>query len=169
MDHAGELHVHRPLQRAVHLRGDVVPGDRLADDLQLLHRFHGREAGGLVDVPPRQRDIEAPPADEFAVGDRARGIRADGDDSLVHGEIFHGPLEVLGGQLQQDPPRLGRDPARGEGVALDRVGTAGAALVDRHVGAAHDERGVGVRDVESSHIICRIAVPVPWPPSVLPT
>ena len=86
--HAGKLDVDGPLQRAVHLGGNVVALRRLADDLELLHRLELGHAGGRVGVVARQRDVEPLSADQFAVGDFPRGIGRDRDHALADGELI---------------------------------------------------------------------------------
>ena len=56
--------------------------------------------------------------------------------------------EPRGSHLQQHAPGFRRDAPHGPAIGLDRVRTAGSALVDGDVGAAHDARGVVVRDVQ---------------------
>ena len=148
VDHPREVDVDGPLERSVHLGGDVVARDRLADQLQVLHRLDARDAGGLVDVGARQRHVETPPADEFPVGDRPRGIAQERDHPLAHAQLLHRHAEALGRHVQQHPPGLRRDVASDHGVALDRVRAARAALVHGQVGAPHDHRGPVEGDVE---------------------
>ena len=60
----------------------------------------------------------------------------------------HGHAEPLGRHLQQDPARLCGHAARGPGVAFDRIRPTRPALIDRNVGAAHDQRGLLEGDVQ---------------------
>ncbi len=85
--HARQLDVHRPLQRAVDLGGNVVALRRLADDLQLLHRLDLRDAGRRVDVVAGQRDVELLAADQLAVGDALRRIGLHGDHGGADREL----------------------------------------------------------------------------------
>ena len=148
MNHARQLHVHGPFQRAVHLGGNVVALRRLADDLEFLHRLHLGHAGGRVDVVARQRDVESLSADQFSVGDALGRIGLHRDHAVADRKLIDRHAEPRGSHLQQHPPRLGRDAPHGPAIPLDRRRTAGAALIDGDVRAAHDAGGLVVGDVQ---------------------
>jgi hypothetical protein len=63
MNHAGQLHINGPFQRAVYFGGNVVTLRRVADVFQLLHGLNRRQASCHVDILPGQRDIEPLSAD----------------------------------------------------------------------------------------------------------
>ena len=146
--HARELHVDRPFERRVHLAGDVVPGDRLPDQLEVLDGLHARDPGGRVDVAAGQRDVEAASADQLPVRHHSRAIGPHRDYAITHVEFAHGDAKALRGHLEQHPPPFRRHAAGHHRITLDRVGPSRSALIDSLVGAAHDEGGHVVGDVE---------------------
>jgi len=146
--HAGKLDVHGPLQRTIHLGGNVVALRRRADDLHRLYVLHLRRAGGRIGVVAGQPDVEASPANQFAVGDPLRRVGRDGDDALADDELGGRHAEVHGCQIEQDAPGFGRHAAHRPSVRLQRIRSTGAALIDRHVGIAHDEGRLVVCDVQ---------------------
>ena len=148
MHHARNVHVHGPLERAVHLGGNVVALRRVADNLELLNRLDLRHAGGRVDVVPRERDVEALAANQLAVGDAPGRLRLHADHGVAHLEPIDRHAEVRGRHLEQHAPRLRGDAAHRPAVHLNRVGAARAALVHGVVGAAHDAARPVERDVE---------------------
>ena len=150
VDHAWHFHVHRPLQRSVHLRWNVVAPRRLADVLHPLHRLQLRDAGGGVGVLAGQGDIEFLAANQLAVGDGAfGGITVSGtDDAVTDGERRRRHAEMLRRHLEQHTARFRRDAAHRVAVGLQCVRSARAALIDGDVGAAHHAGGVLERDVE---------------------
>ena len=148
VQHAGQLHVHGPLQRAVHLGRDVVALRRLTDDLQLLHGLDRRHARGGVGVLAGQGDVEALAADQLAVGDALRRVGGDAHHAFADGERGHGHTESRGCHLQQHPARFRRDAAHRPAVRLQGVGATGSALVDGDVRAAHHAAGAVVGDVQ---------------------
>jgi hypothetical protein len=65
VDHARQLHVDRPLERAVDLGRDVVALRRLPDVFQVLNRLELRLTCGRVDVVAGERDVEPPAANQL--------------------------------------------------------------------------------------------------------
>src|SRR5206468_6080672 len=137
-----------PFQRAVHLGRNVVALWRPAHDLEVLYRFYLRLTCGRVDVVSRQRDIEPLSPDQLSVSDAPRGIRFHGDHALADGELIDGDGKSRGCHLQQNSPGLGSDAPHGPAIGLNSIRSAGSALVDGDVGAAHDASGLVVCDVQ---------------------
>ena len=79
--HAGRLHARGPFQRTVYFGRNVVALRRLADDLQILHGLHLRDAGRRIDVVAGERDVEPLAANQLAVCHPLRGIRFDRNDA----------------------------------------------------------------------------------------
>ncbi len=63
VNHARQFDVHRPLQRAVHLRRNVVAPWRLAYHFEFRNGFCPGHAGGGVDIVSGKRDVELFSAD----------------------------------------------------------------------------------------------------------
>jgi hypothetical protein len=148
VNHAGRSHVDRPLQRAVDFRRDVVPLRRAPDDLEFLYRLHLGDAGGRVDVLAGERHVELLSADQLPVRDVLRRVGLHRDDARADGERARGYSEPRRCHVEEDAPSLGRDAPHRPAVGLDGVRAAGPALIDRHVGAAHDARRLVVLHVE---------------------
>ena len=148
MHHVRKPDVHGPLERSVHFGRDVVSRQRPADDLQVLHRLDARYSGGRVYVASREHDIKASAADQLSVRDRTGRIPLYRDHAVADSELVHGHAELPRRHLQQDPAGLCGDAAHGPAVTLDRVRPARAALIDGHVGPAHDERALLEGDVQ---------------------
>jgi hypothetical protein len=148
MDHAGQLHIHGPGQRPVHLGGYVIALRRLADDAQFVDRLDLGLTSRGVYIFAGQRDIEAFAANKLGVSDRPCRIGPDGNRRVFYLKLCGRHPEMLSGQLQQDPSGFGRNPSHRPAIALDGVRTAGAALVRRGVGASHDQAGLAIGDIE---------------------
>ena len=151
VDHPGHLHVDGPLQRAVHLRRDVVALRRLADVLHLLHGLERRHARRRIRVLAGERDVELPAADQLAVADRARTVvlpsRSETTPSLTTSAVDR-RAQFLRRHVEQDAPGFSGDAAHRIAVGLQRIGSAGPTLIDGVVRAAHHAAGLVVRDVE---------------------
>jgi hypothetical protein len=121
MHHARQLHVNRPLQRSVHLGGDVVTLGRCAHDFQILNGFDLRLASGGVDAIAREGDVESLAANQLAVGDLLRGVRLDRDHTSNHGEVVDRDSEASGRHREKHAPGLGRDPSHRPAVGLNGI------------------------------------------------
>ena len=148
MQHARQLHVDGPCERAIHLARNVVALDRFADRVHVLHSLHVRGARGVVHVLARERHVEPLAAHELGVCHLSLRVGFHGDHGALHRECGDRHVQVRGAEIEQRAARFGCDSAGGPAVALDRIRTAGAALVRRGVRAAHDEPRLVVRDVE---------------------
>ena len=87
VQHAGHFGIHRPLQRAIHLRRDVVALRRLADDLELIDVLEPRRARRRVDVAAGERGVELASADQLAIRDALRRIGRDRHDAVADREL----------------------------------------------------------------------------------
>src|SRR5262249_20233008 len=88
VDHARQLHVDRPLLRAIHFGREVVPLWRLSDDLQILDGLHFRNTRRRVDVGTGERDVKLLAADQLAVADAFGRVGFHRDDGAADGERF---------------------------------------------------------------------------------
>ena len=167
--HAGQRHVDGPLQRAVHLRRDVVARRRLADVAQRRHRLDARLAGGGVDVAAVERHVEAPAADQLAVGDARAASPAPRRRPRAR------PGRPPARRAAARPSRAGRGaPRRRRGASASRrpgSRPSRPSRPDRRSRRCCPSRRWSARTRGRARrpCSCRNAVPVPCPRSVLPT
>ena len=148
VQHPRNLRVDRPFQRAVHLGGDVVALRRLSDDLELLDVLDLRDAGRRVGVVARQRHVESPSANQLTVGHAPRRVGGDGDHPFADRQLADGHPQAGRRQVEQHAACFRSDATHRPAIRLNGVRSARAALIDGEVGAAHDQAGLVVGDVE---------------------
>ena len=137
--HAGQRQVVHVEMEARDLGRDVGPPQRLADEAEVLGRFHQRLGIEL--------HVEPLIADEVAVGDRrAAVLRAH--DAVGHVEIGGRLAQLLRGLRDQRLARGGGGLAELRAAARDAVAARRRALVGRERGIALDHRDALGRDVE---------------------
>ena len=139
VEHAGQ---HQVLQVAVvpgDLRGQIRPGQRLADEAEAVV---GLERRRLVHLQV-QRAI----ADQIAVAHRPGAVLA-AHHAVGDLEVTGGPAQALRGQVDEPPARGRGGQAELGAAAGDAVAAAGPALVGRERGVALDHRDALERDVE---------------------
>jgi hypothetical protein len=115
--------------RPVDLRGRVLPLHLLADQLVLGERLQRR--------PARVRGRERLVAEQCAVGDGLGAVADDRDHARVDPQPGNGHAQLLGGEAEQNGPRLGSGLAYLRTAVRNRVAADRAALVRRDVGVPH--------------------------------
>ena len=92
-------------------RRDVVPFDRLADDLVVLWIFRfrfARRVKRIADLAvPGERDVEIAPADKFGVAHALGHFGIAVNQAAVDHELRGGNAKFFGGKIDQHPARFG--------------------------------------------------------------
>ena len=134
VQHAGQANVVHVFELPGGHGGHVGTADRLAE--------HGPFARVFALGIPVEREIELPAADQLAVGNLFRCIRASTDDAVRGRELVHRNAEALGRDLEQCFARRRAGEREIAVIEIRGMGLAarGVRLVGRERGVAVDQR-----------------------------